>query len=1079
VSFRCIRGVGAFLLLAVLPALCQPRYFGSGRFLLDSWGSLTTDPAEVISGRQSIKGSYFGTESYRPYVRTDPSALPLAPNRTYRITFRYKILTTPNRGFEVLFSSPTAGNLGNFLPSFTITGQAGSVGTATLTNTLNSFSDYEARLNIVGTGAIVVDDLQITDMSTGQVVASEDAEIGLVGMFVLATKTSFLWGESVKVTAAVRDSSGSARSGNAVSWSVIPPEAATVAADGIVTPRALTTFTIRATSGGLTGEVRMQALPKQIRVVPEQAVVAVGSVQRIRAEALDVNDRPIPNPAVQWSIRNQGGGTTSGATIDAGGMMTAAIQSRVRVIANINYQTIVGFTPQMRGEAVVEIQAPRTYRFERIFVGRRAATSTSVLSERPSPLVPTETGGFVFTATLDGLGSALLEWNAGEITPLLLSGRSHLQSGQPLIEFESYSRNVDGQMLVNEIDAGGQSQISSGPAAQITPLLVTNSPLYVGERASFRMQRGSLAAYGMKLVQAGYEDAVSKKYTQGLFRGYGRGLSEAVLTLDSVEDYRVSVSSWVDWYGIADDGTAWFKTEASDGGVPILWKSRLYRPPERILTRGDAFGSEVFQGVSGLYTWYPNLFVAPNGDAIVGINTNRGNRYALWRGGNTEAAPEVLAAATNGIHWYHPAVGALLDTNVSGRGSGLYLWNRDGAQPLVLLNDTSLDGSPVEQILSATCNAAGTIYVMVRTAANPLLIARIAPDRSILLKAGDAIPISVPTAIASMVPGARNGIPLVITGGQTGSIARLDESGQVTPVIRIGDRLPDGKYYRGSKRDHVRALPDGRIFFAQDLFTNDSGIYMWNEDRIEMAMGAPILLENGRRVGAPNWLEVNRHGDIATIPGFAFSGLFLVRDGRASLIVEANPVIDGVSFTGPYVPAIDDAGRVIFLLKGPGGDYLAAWENGSARIILAPGQKMPDGRIVSSGLTPKACSDGFTANTLGTLARYTGRQWEYLVGSSDRLATGNPVNASVQGNLFDLNHSCDAVFQSRDGGTSLNIAARVGGKYHQIHSLGDLTPEGDLLVAVVQLLINDDGMIFVLGSNDRGEEVIYRATPLR
>jgi hypothetical protein len=1046
---------------------------------MDSAGSLTIDPAEVISGRQSIKGSYSGTQSYTPYVRTDPAALPLAPNRTYRITFRYKILTTPSRGFEVLFFSPTGGNRGSFLPSFTIEGRAGSMGSATLTNTLGSFSDYEARLNVVGTGAITVDELRITDVTTGQVVATEDAEIGVVSMFVVATKTSFVWGEPVKVTAAIRDSSGAARSGIAVTWSVNPADAASVGADGTVTPRALTAFTIRAASGGLNAEVRMQALPKQVRVIPEQPVIAVGSTERIRAEALDTNDRPIPNASFQWSIRNQGGGNTSGATIDAAGMMTAAVQSRVRVIAGINYQTIAGFTPQVRGEAVVEIQAPRTYRFERIFVGKPTTAPSSVLSERPSALIPTEKGGFVFAATLDGLGSALVEWNAGEIKPLLLSGRSHLQSGQPLIEFESYTRSGDGQMLVNEIDAGGGGQISSGAGTQITPLLVPNSPLYVGENASFRIQRGSLAGYGMKLVQAGYEDAVSKRYTQGLFRGYGRGLSEAVLTLDSVPEYAASVNKWTDWYGIADDGTAWFNTGASDGGPPMLWRSRPYRTAERILTRGDAFGSEIFQGVSGVYTWYPNLFVAPNGDAIVGINTNRGNRYALWRASAPDTPPEVLAAATNGIHWYDPAVGALLDTNVSGRGSGLYLWNREGAQPLLLLNDTSLDGSPVEQILSATCNAAGTIYVMVRTAANPLLIARIAPDRSILLKAGDTIPVSVPTAIASMVPGARSGIPLVITGGQTGSIARLDETGQVTPVIRIGDRLPDGKFYRGSKRDQVRTMPDGRIVFAQDLFTSDSIIYRWNEGSIEVAM-APLILDNGQRVGAPHWVDVNRQGEIATIPGFNQQGLFLVRDGQASLIVRINPVIDGVAFTGmPTLAAIDDAGRVVFQVKGPGGDYLASWENDRTQIILAPGQQMPDGRIVAAGLFPRACPDGFAANVLGTLARYTGGQWDYLVGNSDRLATGNTVDASIQWNLFDVNHSCDAVFQTRGNFDTRHIAARVGGKYHQIHALGDLTPEGDLLVAVVQLLLNDDGTIFVLGSNDRGEEVIYRATPLQ
>ena len=46
------------------------------------------------------------------------------------------------------------------------------------------------------------------------------------------------------------------------------------------------------------------------------------------------------------------------------------------------------------------------------------------------------------------------------------------------------------------------------------------------------------------------------------------------------------------------------------------------------------------------------------------------------------------------------------------------------------------------------------------------------------------------------------------------------------------------------------------------------------------------------------------------------------------------------------------------------------------------------------------------------------------------------------------------------------------------NNLGELTADGDLLNAMIQLLINDDGTLFVLGANDRGEEVIYRATRL-
>jgi hypothetical protein len=150
---------------------------GAG-FVLESSGSLSANPSEVISGKSSIVGSYSGSGSYTTYVRTDPAVIPLLPNHAYRIVFQYKILTAANNsfGFEVLFLSQTALTQGSFLPSVTFNGAAGTTGTATLANVLGSFTDYQVRWNIAGTGAVSIDNIQILDGATGSVVATENAE---------------------------------------------------------------------------------------------------------------------------------------------------------------------------------------------------------------------------------------------------------------------------------------------------------------------------------------------------------------------------------------------------------------------------------------------------------------------------------------------------------------------------------------------------------------------------------------------------------------------------------------------------------------------------------------------------------------------------------------------------------------------------------------------------------------------------------------------------------------------------------------------------------------------------------------
>ena len=144
-------------------------------FRIGPAGSVTTRQSEVLSGVGSIKGSYFGTNMYNPYLSTDRFKLPLSGSRTYRITFQYRIVAAPSIGFEVLFISSTAAAQNNFLPSLVITGPAGAAGSATLTSTLGAFPDYEAAWNVIGTGAILVDDVVITDVTTGKMIASEDA----------------------------------------------------------------------------------------------------------------------------------------------------------------------------------------------------------------------------------------------------------------------------------------------------------------------------------------------------------------------------------------------------------------------------------------------------------------------------------------------------------------------------------------------------------------------------------------------------------------------------------------------------------------------------------------------------------------------------------------------------------------------------------------------------------------------------------------------------------------------------------------------------------------------------------------
>jgi uncharacterized protein (TIGR03437 family) len=172
--------VTAPLLLAIastaVHAQPAPRLWSGSGFALTDLGGITTNPSEVVSGAASIRGSYGGKSSYNIFLRNDASVLVFKPANTYRVTFKYRILATPDQGFDVLFYSPTAGAAGNYLPTARITGNVGDSSTQTLTSKLGQFSDYQLLWEVVGVGAISIDDIQVIDMATGQTLAAENAE---------------------------------------------------------------------------------------------------------------------------------------------------------------------------------------------------------------------------------------------------------------------------------------------------------------------------------------------------------------------------------------------------------------------------------------------------------------------------------------------------------------------------------------------------------------------------------------------------------------------------------------------------------------------------------------------------------------------------------------------------------------------------------------------------------------------------------------------------------------------------------------------------------------------------------------
>jgi hypothetical protein len=892
---------------------------------------------------------------------------------------------------------------------------------------------------------------------------------------VTTTKSSVIFGEPVKLTARVRDSFGNPLPLAPITWTVEPSSAATIAADGTVTARQLTVVIFRAVSGSVRSEISIQFLPKRIVVTPQRDTMTVGSTQIIRAEAMDVNDRSIAGTVFRWTMTNLLRGWNNDnpmATIDGGGQMRALVQGQVWIDAVIAYASpIPAFVNQVRGETVVEMRAPQTYNFTRVFAAE-PVQATSQLSPRLSQLVPTETDGFIFGASLDATGLALLKWQDGSLQTLLTSGRPHIQTGLPLVDILAYTTNHNGDVLTNELDSSGNTELSRGPAQAQTPLLVPGTPLYIADRTNrFDIQRNSLSDSGINVVQVNYTEAETLRAATGLFRGDGRGLSEKIVsTLDRLPGYPNDPFLFR-YYGVTADGTAWFVTTIGlDNSKYVLWKQKPYGPIERMLGDGDSFQGSPVRFVGN--TAPAGLFVASNGEVVASVQTAPASYFARWVG--DDPTPQVLRTGTNNLWWHEPGVGTLITSNISNRGVGLYLWNNGDPRPLLLVNST-LNGSHVTEIQSAVANSHGVIFAMVTTVDNPMVIVRLQPDVQIVLKAYDNIPVSVPPVISTIVRGRRPGLPVVITGSQTGTIATITENGKLAPILSVGDALPGGKIFRGSNGNQVRTVQTGEIVFA-----DTNGLYMWRNGTSTLLVPNPSTVE-GVQIAAANAIEVNSGGAMAIWFGGTGSGIYLMSGGNLTKVLRLGETFNGGVVTTFRPPAIDDTGRIAFWVVTDKGESLAIWSQGFLSSVFADGSTMPDGRVARShDGNVLGSNDGFVIKVTMTddstlLLRYRSA-FEYVVRRDERTPTGSFV---LFAGAWAANRTGSVAF-FYGGGNALNhLIAKRGDTIYEVQDWDEPTADGDLLVtSITALTMADDATVFALTVDDSGQQLIYQGSPI-
>ena len=128
-------------------------------------------------------------------------------------------------------------------------------------------------------------------------------------------------GQTVQLSATVKDAAGSILSGQPVTWSSSAASVASVSGSGLVTAHALGTATITAASGSKSGVATINVIPPpiaSITVGPTNDTLLIGETVQLTATMRDAANNVVTDRTVTWTSSS-----TTIASVSGSGLVTA------------------------------------------------------------------------------------------------------------------------------------------------------------------------------------------------------------------------------------------------------------------------------------------------------------------------------------------------------------------------------------------------------------------------------------------------------------------------------------------------------------------------------------------------------------------------------------------------------------------------------------------------------------------------------------------------------------------------------------------------------------------------------------
>src|SRR6266513_2842283 len=184
------------------------------------------------------------------------------------------------------------------------------------------------------------------------------ADAPVASVTVTPPSASVPAGQTVQLTATLKDANGNVLTGRTVTWASNNTTVATVNSNGLVTTKVAGSATITATSEGQSGTAAITVTPvpvASVTVTPATAGVAVGSTVQLTATPKDANGNPLTGRVVTWQSSNNAIASVNGSGLVSG-------------VAAGGPVTITATSEGQSGTSAITVTPPGTSQFGHVFV---------------------------------------------------------------------------------------------------------------------------------------------------------------------------------------------------------------------------------------------------------------------------------------------------------------------------------------------------------------------------------------------------------------------------------------------------------------------------------------------------------------------------------------------------------------------------------------------------------------------------------------------------------------------------------------------------------------------------------------